>query len=69
MPFYKLTERSFINLAVQEAGAVVDINDDPSKGGMRPGKNLVPCNEDGSERKLRKLATPTDASKVAKEIG
>lgn len=50
MPHYKLTERSYINGCLRDEGAVVSINDDPDNGGMTPGSNMIPCNDDGSDR-------------------
>ena len=40
MAQYKVTEKSFINGRLVQAGAVVEVNDDPKKGGMKPGSNL-----------------------------
>lgn len=53
MNTYKLLEPSYINGALLPAGAVVRINDNPTKGGMRPGKYLVPCDEAGEPAKRR----------------
>lgn len=63
MNYYKVTEKSYINLALVEPGTVVRINDDPDNGGMRPGKNLVACDEDGNEIKR---AAPKPAKPVTK---
>lgn len=47
--YFKLTERYFINNTLQDAGAVVQFDDDPKAGGMTPGKFMVPCDETGRE--------------------
>jgi hypothetical protein len=49
MNYYKVLDTSYINGAIRQAGDVVRINDDPAKGGMRPGKFLVPCDAEGNE--------------------
>ena len=49
MNFYKLTERSFINNRICEAGEVIQFNDDPTKGGSRPGRTWIRVNEAGEE--------------------
>ena len=48
MAFYKVLEDSFIAHSIALAGAVVDLNDDPTTGGMVPGKNLAACDADGN---------------------
>lgn len=63
MPHYKLTEKSYVNGCLQDEGAVVNINDDPDNGGMTPGPNMIPCNEDGSDRAK---GAPARAKKAAK---
>lgn len=40
MAKYEVVVLSFINNKLVEPGEVVDINDDPAKGGMKPGTNL-----------------------------
>lgn len=42
MAKYEVVEKSFVNGKLVRPGAVVDINDDPAKGGMKPGANLKP---------------------------
>lgn len=48
MNYYKLLEMSYINGALHPEGKVVQINDDPDNGGMEPGANMVPCDEQGN---------------------
>jgi hypothetical protein len=48
MAHYKVLEKSFIGLKLYEAGEVVEINDNPDKGGMTPGDNLAKCDSDGN---------------------
>lgn len=43
---YRVLEKSFINDALHDVGAIVEINDDPAKGGMLPGANLAAVDED-----------------------
>jgi hypothetical protein len=40
MAKYEVLETSFINNKLVHAGEFVDINDDPKKGGMKPGSNV-----------------------------
>ena len=67
MAFYKVLEPSFIGQALVAVGQVVDINDDPAKGGMTPLGNLAACDEDGnmtaarSSARSKKVAAGTDA--------
>lgn len=42
MAKYEVTTLSFIGNSLVEPGTVVEINDNPDKGGMRPGTNLKP---------------------------
>jgi hypothetical protein len=42
MAKYEVLETSFIDNRLVEAGTVVEINDDPKKGGMKPGSNMKP---------------------------
>ncbi len=56
MAFYKVLESSFIGQALIAAGQVVDINDDPAKGGMTPRGNLAACDEDGNMTATRNIA-------------
>lgn len=53
MNHYKVLELSYINGALQQPGSIVAINDDPDKGGMTPGGNLVACDEEGNEVKAK----------------
>lgn len=62
MNTYKVLELSYINGALQQPGAIVTINDDPDNGGMRPGKALVACDEDGNEVKRKPAARKAKAS-------
>lgn len=62
MSYYKVLEQSFIGHSIQEAGTVVEINDDPAKGGMEPGSNLAACDADGNLAALA-AAKPVKASK------
>lgn len=48
MAYYKVLETSFIGQALVEVGKVIEINDDPAKGGMHPGSNLAKCDEEGN---------------------
>lgn len=48
MAFYKVLEVSYINGSIRQEGEVVDINDDPATGGMRPKGNLAKCDQDGN---------------------
>ena len=48
MAFYKVLELSFIGDKLCQPGTVVDINNDPAKGGMRPGKALAACDAEGN---------------------
>lgn len=48
MAFYKVLETSFIGHSLAQEGAVVDINDDPTNGGMAPGSNLAACDAEGN---------------------
>lgn len=57
MNFYKVLEPTFLNNAMRQPGEVVRFNDDPDNGGMRPGKTLVACDEDGNEVKRTKKRT------------
>lgn len=56
--YFKLTERYFINNTLQDAGAVVQFDDDPKAGGMTPGKFMVPCDENGRELNAPAVAKP-----------
>jgi hypothetical protein len=40
MAKYEVIETSFIDGKLVEPGVVVEVNDDPAKGGMEPGTNL-----------------------------
>lgn len=40
MAKYEVTELSFVNNRLVEAGTIVEVNDDPKKGGMKPGSNM-----------------------------
>lgn len=40
MAKYEVTEASFVNNKLVQPGEIVEINDDPAKGGMKPGSNL-----------------------------
>lgn len=42
MAKYEVVEKSFVDNKLVEEGTIVDINDDPAKGGMKPGANLKP---------------------------
>jgi len=48
MAYYKVLETSFIGQALVEVDKVIEINDDPTKGGMSPGSNLAKCDEAGN---------------------
>lgn len=54
MNFYKVLEPTFLNNAMRQPGEIVRFNDDPDNGGMRAGKTLVACDEDGNEVKRTK---------------
>lgn len=62
MARYKVLAPSFINNTLFQEGDIVDINDDPTNGGMAPGANLARVDEDGEleaskpARKSRKPA-------------
>ncbi len=43
MAKYEVLETSFIDNRLVEAGTIVEINDDPKKGGMKPGTNVKPA--------------------------
>lgn len=58
--FYKLLVPHYINGAIRQEGEVVTFNDDPKKGGMTPGKNMVPSDENGVE--VKRKAKPVDKS-------
>lgn len=45
MARYRVLEESFINNSIVQEGTVVEFNDDPNDGGMRPGKNLALVDE------------------------
>jgi hypothetical protein len=47
MARYIVLATSFINNSLAEEDAIVEINDDPARGGMRPGSNLAPVDENG----------------------
>jgi len=66
MAFYKVLEPSFIGQALVAIGQVVDINDDPAKGGMTPRGNLAACDADGNTTASR---NPVRGKKVAAETG
>lgn len=40
MAKYEVLEVSFINNKLVQPGEIVEINDDPAKGGSKPGANL-----------------------------
>lgn len=40
MAQYEVLAQSFIGNRLVEAGTIVEVNDDPKKGGMTPGSNL-----------------------------
>lgn len=48
MAFYKVLEVSYIGGSIRQEGEVVEINDDPTTGGMRPKGNLAKCDKDGN---------------------
>ena len=56
MAFYKVLAPSFIGQALVAVGQVVDINDDPAKGGMTPRGNLAACDADGNMAAARPAA-------------
>jgi hypothetical protein len=62
MAYYKALELSFVGTALVQEGTVVDINDDPSNGGMTPGANLAACDAEGNLT----AAKPAAKSKPAK---
>jgi hypothetical protein len=68
MNHYKLTETTYIKGAVRQPGEVVSFNDNPSRGGMRPGKTMIPCEADGSERQAvgrqQKEVLPADVGDI-----
>lgn len=64
MALYKVLADSFINLKLCKPGDVVDINDDPKKGGMRPGSNLVACEVEG-KAPAKKAKTAIDVNDIA----
>lgn len=54
MAQFKVLVQSFIGNKLVEAGEIVEVNTDLSKGGMKPGSNLEPVKASG--------AKPTDAT-------
>jgi len=48
MAKYKVLEQSFIGLKLCEVDEIVEINDNPAKGGMVPGTNLAACDSEGN---------------------
>lgn len=70
MAFFKVIERTFLGMALHEEGAIVEIkNTDPARGGMRPGKTLAECSEDGTLKasKPAKQHAPEKAPAVPTE--
>lgn len=63
--YYKLLERHYIGGAIREEGEVVTFNDDPKKGGMTPGKRMVPCDAEGNEVKRK----PTKGKSSEEDLG
>lgn len=61
MAFYKVLEQSFIGQKICNEGEIVEINDDPAKGGMVPSSNLAACDEEGNLT----AAAPAKKSKAA----
>lgn len=66
MAFYKVLELSFIGAKLCQPGTVVDINDDPSKGGMTPGKALAACDAEGNLKAGKQAKKPQP---VAADLG
>lgn len=62
MNTYKVLEPSYINGALQPVGAIVAFNDDPDAGGMRPGKALQACDEEGNVVKQKAVRKGKAAS-------
>lgn len=67
MAFYKVLEPSFIGQALVAIGQVVDINDDPAKGGMTPLSNLAACDADGNMTAARSARSKKVAVEAAGE--
>jgi hypothetical protein len=68
MAFFKVLEPSFIGQKLCQPGEVVDINTDVDKGGMRPGKALAACDEEGNLSAAKPAAKPK-APKADAELG
>ena len=68
MAYYKALELSFVGTALVQEGAIVDINDDPSNGGMPPGANLAACDAEGNLT-AAKPAAKSKSAKAAKPAG
>lgn len=71
MAFYKVLELSFIGDRLCQPGTVVDINNDPDKGGMRPGKALAACDAEGNLVAAKPAKKPAPAAQVpaASDLG
>jgi hypothetical protein len=66
MAFYKVLELSFIGEKLCPPGTVVNINDNPNDGGMRPGKALAACDADGNLKASKPAKKPEP---VASDLG
>lgn len=65
MALYKVLELSFIGNTLRQEGEIVDINDNPKKGGMEPGANLAACDADGNLLKAPKRRADAPAADAA----
>jgi len=68
MSWFKVLETSFIGQKLCQPGEIVDINTDVDKGGMRPGKALAACDEEGN-LSAAKPAAKSKAPKADAELG